>query len=83
MPELIRNLIGAGFYEVRTWSGNTVLTAQFASGVKAAQVYRALIAFFDRFGGAREMTLEQCYGMWRSKDPVTGRLSSVPPVCLA
>lgn len=83
MPELIRHLTGAGFYEVRTWSGNTVLTAQFASGARAAQVYRVLSAFFDHYGGAREMTLEQCYGMWRSENFQTGCLSSVPPVCLA
>lgn len=83
LRKLVGRLVGAGFYEVRTWSDNTVLTAQFASGARAAQVYRALSAYFDQCGGAREMTLEQCYGMWRSKNPDTGRVSAVPPVCMA
>ena len=83
LGKLVGLFVDAGFYQVTTWSGNKVLTAQFASGARAAQVYRALATYFDRNGGAREMTLEQCYGMWRSRNPDTRRLSPVPPVCLA
>ena len=79
---LAARLVSAGFYEVETWSGNTVMTAQFESGATASRIFRRLASFFDQYGGAAEMSLEHCYEMWRSRDKVTDLLADVPPVCV-
>jgi hypothetical protein len=64
---LLDKMCQAGFYNVITWAGNSVCTAQFAKASECRQVFRTLDRFFSVAGGAREMTLETISSVWRKR----------------
>lgn len=75
-------LLAAGFYEVITWSGNTVCTGQFASAKLAKETFQHLAAIGARLGGIAELTMEPCPFFWRSEIAKDGDVvfAAVPPI---
>jgi hypothetical protein len=83
--ELGHALITAGFYRVITWAGNEIYTAQFAAARDAKKVFDRLEKFFNRHGGAVEMTMEPAPRFWRTTNRSNGEWlqARVPPVVTA
>jgi hypothetical protein len=83
--ELGRALIAGGFYRVITWAENEIFTAQFTKVHNAKIIFDTLANFFNRHGGAMEMTMEPTRKFWRTTNPTPrGPLQAeVPPVVTA
>jgi hypothetical protein len=82
---LIERLRAIGFYNVLTWAGNEVCTAQFAKGSDARRCFKAFNGYFTRHGGCSELTMESVPSVWRSRHRIAGtlRLATLPPLVLS
>lgn len=80
--ELISRLCAAGFYNVITWSGNSVCTAQFQYAADSQKVFNVLKEYFKKYGGMIEMTLEAAPFFWRGHSVIDGKphFSAIPPI---
>lgn len=75
----------SGFYHVITWASHDICTAEFNCMRDAMFVFGVLSDFFDRYGGATEMTLENVVDVWRTSYRNGDRtvIAAVPPLVVS
>jgi hypothetical protein len=67
MLKLRQLFLSAGFYEIRSLSGNAIYTAQMVDGKRAKAVFKLLCDWGLSYGGIISIELEVCTRFWRSE----------------
>jgi len=62
----------AGFYEIRSLSGNLIYTLQMVDGRQAKLAFFALESWAQKFGGVTSIEMEACTRFWRSEEELRG-----------
>jgi hypothetical protein len=76
---LVEHFLSSGFYEIRSFAGNRVLTLQLVDAKGARRLFHNLSSWAARFGGIGSMNLETCMAFWQQRD-IGGQESPIPQV---
>jgi hypothetical protein len=77
--KMLRQLfLVAGFYEIRSMSGNYLYTVQLRSVKLARRLFGELDAWARRFGGITSIEVEVISHFWRKESKLVGRVHPAP-----
>ena len=75
-------MLCAGFYEIRSLSGNAIYTIQALDPRLAKNAFKTLVAYASEYGGITFVGMESVNEFWRKEENIYGKsfVSPVPQV---